>query len=58
MSKLLENLVASHLLKWVHFEKDTKARDLGLLYFRDVDGREVNFVATENQETIQFIECK
>ena len=40
-----ENMVAAHLLKWVHFEEDTKGRGLELRYFRDVDGREVDFVA-------------
>jgi predicted AAA+ superfamily ATPase len=30
-----ENLVASHLLKWVHYEQDVKGRDLDLRYFRD-----------------------
>ena len=39
-----ENLVASHLLKWVHHEQDTKGRDLELQYFRDTDRREVDFV--------------
>ncbi|MGA1838999.1 MAG: hypothetical protein ACMUIU_00085 [bacterium] len=37
-----------HLLKWVHYEQDTKGRDLELRYFRDIDGREVDFVITEN----------
>ena len=53
-----ENLVAVHLLKWVHFEQDTKARDLELRYFRDVDGREVDFVVTEKNKPIMAIECK
>ena len=53
-----ENLVASHLLKWVHFQQDTEGRDLDLLYFRDVDGREVDFVVTERRRPIRFIECK
>jgi predicted AAA+ superfamily ATPase len=39
-----ENLVASHLLKWVHFQFDSAGRELELRYFRDVDGREVDFV--------------
>jgi predicted AAA+ superfamily ATPase len=30
-----ENLVALHLLKWVHYTQDTKGRDLELRYFRD-----------------------
>jgi predicted AAA+ superfamily ATPase len=53
-----ENLVASHLLKWVHFEQDTKGRDLDLRYFRDVDGREVDFVVTDRTKPILLVECK
>jgi uncharacterized protein len=53
-----ENLVASHLLKWVHFEVDTKGRELELRYFRDVDGREVDFVVLEDRKPIQFVEAK
>lgn len=53
-----ENLVASHLLKWVHFEQDASGRDLELRYFRDVDGREVDFVVTERQKILRLVECK
>jgi predicted AAA+ superfamily ATPase len=53
-----ENLVASHLLKWVHHEQDTKGRDLELRYFRDTDGREVDFVIVERRTPLSFIECK
>lgn len=53
-----ENLVAVHLLKWVHFEMDARGRDLELRYFRDIDGREVDFVITEDDKPIYFIECK
>ena len=53
-----ENLVASHLLKWVHFEQDAMGRDVDLRYFRDIDGREVDFVVLEGKEPIWFIECK
>lgn len=42
-----ENLVASHLLKWVHFQRDVEGRDLELRYFRDTDGREVDFVVID-----------
>ena len=58
MSFRFENLVASHLLKWVHFEQDCFARDLELRYFRDIDGREVDFVVLENRKPIYLIECK
>jgi len=53
-----ENLVGAHLLKWVHFEEDTKGRALELRYFRDEDGREVDFVVTEDRRPILLIECK
>lgn len=53
-----ENMVAMHLLKWVHFEEDTKARELDLRYFRDIDGREVDFIVTEKDIPILAIECK
>jgi predicted AAA+ superfamily ATPase len=53
-----ENLVASHLLKWVHFEQDAKGRDLDLRYFRDTDGREVDFVVVEGRNPILFVEAK
>jgi uncharacterized protein len=53
-----ENMVACHLMKWIHFMQDTEGRDLELRYFRDVDGREVDFVILENQVPFQFVECK
>lgn len=53
-----ENMVASHLLKWVHFEEDAKGRDLELRYFRDVTGREVDFVVTEARVPKLMVECK
>lgn len=53
-----ENLVASHLLKWVHLEQDARGRDLELRYFRDTDGREVDFVVTEGRRPILFVESK
>ena len=53
-----ENLVACHLLKWVHFEQDTLGRDLDLRYFRDIEGREVDFVVTEGRRPKLLVECK
>ena len=58
MPQRFENLVAIHLLKWVHYEQDVKGRDMELRYFRDIDGREVDFVITENLVPIYFIEAK
>lgn len=53
-----ENLVASHLLKWVQYHEDTAGRELELRYFRDKDGREVDFVVTENRKPLLFVEAK
>ena len=53
-----ENLVACHLLKWVHFQQDTQGRDLELRYFRDVDGREVDLVVLEDRSPLMLVECK
>lgn len=53
-----ENLVACHLLKWVDFERDTKGRELELRYFRDIDGREVDFVVLEDRKPILLVEAK
>jgi predicted AAA+ superfamily ATPase len=53
-----ENLVAAHLLKWIHFEQDVRGRDLELRYFRDIDGREVDFVVNEGGRPFLFIETK
>jgi predicted AAA+ superfamily ATPase len=53
-----ENLVAAHLLKWVHFQEDTQGRDLELRYFRDSDGREVDFVVVEGRQPVLLVEAK
>jgi len=53
-----ENLVAGHLLKWVEREQDVEGRDLELRYFRDIDGREVDFVVVEGRKPVLFVECK
>jgi uncharacterized protein len=57
MPQRFENLVASHLLKWVDYQVDTQGRDLELRYFRDQEGREVDFVITERRKPIMFVEC-
>lgn len=53
-----ENLVASHLLKWVHHLQDTKGRDVELRYFRDTDRREVDFVVVDDRRPVLMVECK
>lgn len=45
-------------MKWVEYQVDTQGRELELRYFRDVDGREVDFVVLERMRPIGFVECK
>lgn len=53
-----ENMIASHLLKWVEFQIDTEGRNVELRYFRDIDGREVDFVIVADGQPMAFVECK
>lgn len=53
-----ENMIAGHLIKKVHYLEDTQGRELELRYFKDNEQREVDFVVTEDQKPIVFIECK
>ncbi len=53
-----ENLVAGHLIKWVHYQQDVLGERFELHYFRDVDKREVDFVVTLGGKPVQAIECK
>ena len=53
-----ENLVASHLLKWVHHREDTAGVRAELRYFRDIEGGEVDIVVVEDGKPTLFVECK
>jgi uncharacterized protein len=53
-----ENLVASHLLKWVHFRQDSEGLDLDLRFFRDHDRREVDFVVVNGRTPVLMVQCK
>ena len=53
-----ENLAACHLLKWVHYQQDIEGLDLELRYFRDKDGREVDFVVERRGVPSLLVECK
>ena len=57
-SARFENLVACHLLKWVHYRQDTEGLDIELRYFRDTDGREVDFVIVDRGKPVLCVECK
>ena len=53
-----ENLVACHLLKWIHHQQDVEGFDAELRYFRDRDGREVDFVVERPGHPPLLVECK
>jgi predicted AAA+ superfamily ATPase len=53
-----ENVVAFHLLKESHYLEDTEGVDAELRFFRDVEGREVDFVQLVDGRPVRFVECK
>ncbi len=57
-AKRFENLVASHLLKWVHYQQDVHGKNIELYFLRDRTGKEVDFVLTEGKKVLTLIECK
>lgn len=54
----LENLVATTLLKRLHFLEDYHGYECELRYIRDKDGREVDFVTVINGKICDLIEVK
>ncbi len=54
----LENLVAAHLLKRLHFLEDYHGYTCSLHYIRDKDGREVDFATVINGKITELIEVK
>jgi predicted AAA+ superfamily ATPase len=54
----LENLVATHLLKRLHFIEDYFGYRCQLRYIRDKDGREVDFVTIIDKKINDLIEVK
>lgn len=54
----LENLVASHLLKRLHFIEDYFGHRCELHYIRDKDGREVDFAVVIDGQLDELIEVK
>ncbi len=53
-----ENLIGFHLLKECHYLEDTEGLDLELRFFRDIEGREVDFVQLRDGKATRFVECK
>ncbi len=54
----LENMVASHLLKFTHYLHDAQGWKAELFYWRDLDGREVDFVVSVDGELWMAVEVK
>ncbi len=54
----LENMVASHLLKAVHFWTDLGLGDYGLYFIRDKDKKEVDFLITKDNQPWCLLEVK
>ena len=57
-SARLENIVASHLLKLVHFLYDTEGYKAEIHYLRDRDGHEVDFLITVDKKPWFAVEVK
>ena len=53
-----ENFIACHLLKSVHFWKQTGLGQFDLFYLRDKEKNEVDFVVTRDQEAWFLVEVK
>ena len=53
-----ENLVATHLLKRLHFTEDREGHSCELRYLRDKEGREIDFVIIKDGSVQELIEVK
>ncbi len=53
-----ENLVATHLLKELHYREDKTGERWELRYVRDKEGHEVDFVVTRENQVYELIEAK
>ena len=53
-----ENMVASQLLKFCHFQEDTQGYRMELRFLRDVDKREVDFVVLQKGKPLFAVEVK
>ncbi len=54
----LENVVASHLLKFVHYYYDFLGYKTELHYLRDINGNEVDFIVISNKKPWFAVEVK
>ncbi len=58
LSARFENLMASHILKFVHYMYDFEGYKTGLYFIRDNKGREVDFLVTVNKRPWFMVEVK
>jgi len=56
--EVLDNLVASQLLKYCHYIEDTEGFKMELRYIKDIDGREIDFVVLKDNKPEFAVECK
>lgn len=54
----VENLLASHLLKLVHYWQNSQGYRANLYYLRDLEGREVDFLVTVDDKPWFAVEVK
>ncbi len=54
----LENMLASHLLKYCHFLEDIHGEKMELRFLRDNSQREIDFVVLKNNKPQFAVECK
>ncbi len=53
-----ENMVASHLLKYCHFQEDVEGIKTELRFLRDTDKREIDFIVLQKNKPLFAVECK
>jgi hypothetical protein len=53
-----ENLVASQLLKYCHWQEDVEGHRMELRFLRDTGAREVDFVVIRNRQPVFAVECQ
>lgn len=53
-----EKLVATHLMKRIHFMTDYTGHEYGLNYIRDKEGREVDFAVIKNGKPEMLVEVE
>lgn len=58
ISNRIENLIAFHLLRFVHWCEDVEGEKVELRYFRDTRGHEVDFIVMKNHKPWIAIEVK